>query len=144
MCSSDLNTMFKKVLIANRGAIATRIIRTLKKMQIGSVVLASDADRASLHVQEADEVIFLKGNIATETYLNVPIILEKPKNSGSTPFIPAMGFSVKMPALPKTANTSVLPLSAQNRNIFAISASNTPLVISPFKLKCRCYRVQVY
>ncbi|NCO14348.1 MAG: urea carboxylase [Thiomicrospira sp.] len=84
--------MFKKVLIANRGAIATRIIRTLKKMQIGSVVLASDADRASLHVQEADEVIFLKGNIATETYLNVPIILEKAQELGVDAIHPGYGF----------------------------------------------------
>lgn len=69
--------MFKKVLIANRGAIATRVIRTLKKMNIASVVLASDADRASLHVKEADEVIFLAGNVASETYLNVPYILSE-------------------------------------------------------------------
>ncbi|MBN2605933.1 MAG: urea carboxylase [Thiotrichales bacterium] len=84
--------MFKKVLIANRGAIATRIIRTLKKMNIASVVLASDADRASLHVKEADEVIFLKGNAATETYLNVPLILERAKALGVEAVHPGYGF----------------------------------------------------
>ncbi len=84
--------MFKKVLIANRGAIATRIIRTLKEMNITSVVLASDADHASLHVQQADEVIFLKGNVATETYLNVPLILEKARELGVEAIHPGYGF----------------------------------------------------
>ena len=84
--------MFKKILIANRGAIATRIIRTLKQMNIQSVVLASDADRASLHVQQADEVIFLKGNVATETYLNVPVILEKAQELGVEAIHPGYGF----------------------------------------------------
>ncbi len=84
--------MFKKVLIANRGAIATRIIRTLKEMGIKSVVLASDADRASLHVQQADEVIFLPGNAATETYLNVPLILAEATKLGVEAVHPGYGF----------------------------------------------------
>ncbi|QCU89932.1 urea carboxylase [Thiomicrorhabdus sediminis] len=84
--------MFKKVLIANRGAIATRIMRTLKKMNIASVALASDADRASLHVQQADEVIFLKGNTASETYLNVPFILAEAKRLGVDAVHPGYGF----------------------------------------------------
>ncbi|MBO1923768.1 urea carboxylase [Thiomicrorhabdus sp. 6S3-12] len=84
--------MFNKVLIANRGAIATRIIRTLKQMNIQSVVLASDADRASLHVREADEVIFLPGNVATETYLNVPFILEEAQRLGVEAVHPGYGF----------------------------------------------------
>jgi len=84
--------MFNKVLIANRGAIATRIIRTLKQMNIKSVVLASDADRASLHVQQADEVIFLPGNAATETYLNVPLILAEAIKLGVDAVHPGYGF----------------------------------------------------
>lgn len=84
--------MFNKVLIANRGAIATRIIRTLKQMNIKSVALASDADRASLHVQQADEVIFLPGNVATETYLNVPFILAEAIKLGVDAVHPGYGF----------------------------------------------------
>ncbi len=84
--------MFKKVLIANRGAIATRIIRTLRTMGIQSVVLASDADRTSLHVLEADEVISLPGNVATETYLNVPLILEHAQELGVEAIHPGYGF----------------------------------------------------
>jgi len=84
--------MFKKILIANRGAIATRIIRTLKQMGIKSVVLASDADRASLHVQQADEVIFLPGNVASETYMNVPLVLLEAINLGVDAVHPGYGF----------------------------------------------------
>jgi urea carboxylase len=84
--------MFKKVLIANRGAIATRIIRTLRTMGIQSVVLASDADRTSMHVLEADEVISLPGNVATETYLNVPLILEHAQELGVEAIHPGYGF----------------------------------------------------
>jgi len=84
--------MFNKVLIANRGALATRIIRTLKEMGIQSVVLASDADRASLHVKQADEVIFLPGNAVSETYLNVPLILAEATKLGVDAVHPGYGF----------------------------------------------------
>ncbi len=62
--------MFSKVLIANRGAIACRIIRTLREMGIGSVVVYSDADRDSLHVSRADQAICLGEGPARETYLD--------------------------------------------------------------------------
>ncbi|MDX1347667.1 MAG: urea carboxylase [Thiomicrorhabdus chilensis] len=84
--------MFSKVLVANRGAIATRIIRTLKKMNIRSVALASEVDHGSLHVQLADEVILLKGATATETYLNVPLILEEAKLLKVDAIHPGYGF----------------------------------------------------
>ncbi|MBS1236248.1 MAG: Acetyl-/propionyl-coenzyme carboxylase alpha chain, partial [Proteobacteria bacterium] len=61
--------MFKKVLIANRGAIACRIIRTLKKMGIVSVAVYSEADRHSLHVAQADEAICVGPAPAAESYL---------------------------------------------------------------------------
>lgn len=84
--------MFSKVLVANRGAIATRIMRTLKKMNIRSVALASEVDQGSLHVQMADEVILLKGATATETYLNVPLILEEALELGVEAIHPGYGF----------------------------------------------------
>jgi len=84
--------MFSKVLVANRGAIAARIIRTLKEMGIPSVALASEVDQGSLHVQMADEVIVLEGTIATETYLNVPLILDEALKRNVDAIHPGYGF----------------------------------------------------
>ena len=66
---------FDTVLIANRGAIATRIIRTLKSMGLRSVAVYSEADEGSLHVAMADEAVCIGGARATESYLNIPAII---------------------------------------------------------------------
>ena len=68
--------MFNKVLIANRGAIACRIIRTLKKMGIASVAVYSEADRQSLHVAQADEAVCIGPGPASESYLRYRRILD--------------------------------------------------------------------
>ena len=67
--------MFKKVLIANRGAIACRIIRTLKRMGIHSVAVYSEADKHSLHVMQADEAICIGAAPASESYLKQEVLL---------------------------------------------------------------------
>lgn len=73
--------MFDKVLIANRGAIACRVIRTLKKLGIQSVAVYSEADRDSLHVTLADEAIYIGDAPASQSYLNVDKILEVAKQN---------------------------------------------------------------
>lgn len=75
--------MFSKVLIANRGAIACRVIRTLKHLNIGSVAIYSEADSHSLHVVGADEAFSLGQGGATETYLDQDKILSIAKESGA-------------------------------------------------------------
>lgn len=84
--------LFNKVLIANRGEIALRIIRTLKKMGIISVAVYSEADATSLHVQEADEAYFIGNSPATESYLSISNILNAIEASGADAVHPGYGF----------------------------------------------------
>ncbi|MFH1496507.1 MAG: 5-oxoprolinase/urea amidolyase family protein, partial [Verrucomicrobiota bacterium] len=84
--------MFTKVLIANRGAIACRVIRTLKKMGVRSVAVYSEADAHSLHVAQADESVCIGPAPATESYLNFDKILGAAKATGAQAIHPGYGF----------------------------------------------------
>lgn len=84
--------MFHKVLIANRGAIAVRIERTLKKMGVGSVAVYAKADRDSLHVLNADEAVFLGEGSAKETYLDVKKIIDAALSVKAEAIHPGYGF----------------------------------------------------
>ena len=84
--------MFDTVLIANRGEIACRIARTLKKMGIRSVAVYSDADRNSLHVSAADIAVPLGGQTAAESYLRGELIIAAAQETGAQAIIPGYGF----------------------------------------------------
>lgn len=84
--------MFNKVMIANRGAIAVRIERTLKKMGITSVAVYSQADQDSLHVNNADEAYFLGDGKVSETYLKTDLILKIAKEHNVDAIHPGYGF----------------------------------------------------
>jgi urea carboxylase len=84
--------MFKKVLIANRGAIACRIERTLRRMGIGSVAVYSTADRSSLHVLQADEAVLLGEAPAAASYLSFDAIFAAAKQTGAEAIHPGYGF----------------------------------------------------
>jgi acetyl-CoA carboxylase biotin carboxylase subunit len=84
--------MFKKILVANRGEIAVRVIRACREMGIPSVAVFSDADRASLHALKADEAYPIGPAAATESYLNFSRILEVAKRSGADAIHPGYGF----------------------------------------------------
>ncbi|MEP7222769.1 MAG: urea carboxylase [Novosphingobium sp.] len=84
--------MFSKVLIANRGAIACRIIRTLAEMGVGSVAVFSDADAGSLHVAQADEALRIGPAPASDSYLNIPAIIAAARESGAQAIHPGYGF----------------------------------------------------
>lgn len=84
--------MFNKVLIANRGAIAVRIERTLKKMGVGSVAVYSKADRDSLHVKNADETVFLGEGNVKDTYLDGSKIIEAALKTKAQAIHPGYGF----------------------------------------------------
>jgi propionyl-CoA carboxylase alpha chain len=82
----------KKVLIANRGEIARRVIRTLKKMGIASVAIYSDADRNAPHVLEADEAVYVGQSPSAESYLKQDVILQYCKELGVDGIHPGYGF----------------------------------------------------
>ena len=84
--------MFKKVLIANRGEIAIRVIRTLREMGIGSVAVYSQADHSSLHVRLADEAVCIGPAMARESYLSIPAIISAAKITGADAIHPGYGF----------------------------------------------------
>ena len=82
----------KKVLVANRGEIARRVIRTLKKMNIASVAVYSDADANAPHVLEADEAVYLGKSPSAESYLRQDVILDYCKKLKVDGIHPGYGF----------------------------------------------------
>jgi acetyl-CoA carboxylase, biotin carboxylase subunit len=84
--------MFKRILIANRGEIAVRIIRACRELGIESVAIFSDADRASLHVREADFAVNVGAPPAVESYLNTQRIIETASRTGAEAVHPGYGF----------------------------------------------------
>ena len=84
--------MFEKVLIANRGVIACRIIRTLRRMGIGSVAVFSEADAGSLHVEQADEAVCIGPAAASASYLNGGSVIEAARATGAQAIHPGYGF----------------------------------------------------
>ena len=88
----DPIAMFNKVLVANRGAIACRVIRTLKKMGIQAVAIYSEADADSMHVAMADEAVCVGPAPVVSSYLNVQRILDAARSTGAQAVHPGYGF----------------------------------------------------
>src|SRR5260370_14982069 len=113
--------MFDKVFIANRGEIACRIIRTLKRLRMGSVAVYSDADRNSLHVAQADESVRLGAGPAAETYLRHDKILEAARATGAAAIHPGYGFLSENSGFAEACHAAgmviFLPTPAPNRDL---------------------------
>ena len=89
--------MFKKILIANRGEIACRVIKTARKMGIATVAIHSDADRRALHVQMADEAVHIGPSPASESYIVIERVMDAIRRTGAEAVHPGYGFLSENP-----------------------------------------------
>ncbi|WP_281826735.1 acetyl-CoA carboxylase biotin carboxylase subunit [Jannaschia rubra] len=89
--------MFKKILIANRGEIACRVIKTARRMGIATVAVYSDADRSALHVQMADEAVHIGPSPANQSYIVIDRILDAVRQTGAEAVHPGYGFLSENP-----------------------------------------------
>ena len=109
-------TKMNKILIANRGEIAVRVMRTARRMGIATVAVYSDADRDALHVREADEAVHIGPAPAAESYLLIDRIIDAAKQTGADAIHPGYGFLSENPAFVRAcqeANVTFIGPSAE-------------------------------
>jgi acetyl-CoA carboxylase biotin carboxylase subunit len=104
--AATIEAVFRKVLVANRGEIALRVMRTLREMGIRSVAVYSDADRAALHVRKADEAAHIGPAPSLESYLNTARILEAARRHNVEAIHPGYGFLSENAAFAKACENA--------------------------------------
>ena len=111
--------MFKRILIANRGEIACRIIKTARRMGIKTVAVFSEADRDALHVEMADDAVFIGPPTAAESYLIIDKIINACKQTGAEAVHPGYGFLSEREAFPKALSAAGIVFIGPNPKAIA-------------------------
>jgi propionyl-CoA carboxylase alpha chain len=111
--------MFKKILIANRGEIACRVIKTARRMGINTVAVYSEADRDALHVEMADEAVLIGPPPAAESYLSIEKIVEACRKTGAEAVHPGYGFLSEREAFPRALSQSGIVFIGPNPDAIA-------------------------
>ena len=112
--------MFKKILIANRGEIAVRIIKACQELGISSVAVYSEADRESLHVQLASEAVCLGPPPAIESYLNMDKIIQAARQAGAEAIHPGYGFLAENSEFARSCEKEKLVFIGPNSKALAL------------------------
>jgi propionyl-CoA carboxylase alpha chain len=111
--------MFEKILIANRGEIACRVIKTARRMGIKTVAVYSDADRDALHVEMADEAVHIGPALASQSYLDIDKIIDACKRTGAQAVHPGYGFLSEREAFPKALEAAGIVFIGPNPHAIA-------------------------
>jgi len=111
--------MFGKILIANRGEIACRVIRTARRMGIATVAVYSEADRDALHVEMADEAVAIGPAPAAQSYLVIDRIVEAARQTGAEAVHPGYGFLSERPAFPEALEAAGIAFIGPNPRAMA-------------------------
>ena len=117
---------FQKLLIANRGEIACRIIRTARRMGLTTVVVLSEADRDAMHVDLADEAVLIGPAPAKDSYLHIEAIIDAARTTGAEAIHPGYGFL--------SENADFAQACAEAGLIWSLGDGGSSLTVGPFKL----------
>src|SRR3546814_4749502 len=112
--------MFKKILIANRGGIACRIIKTARRMGIATVAVYSDADAGGKHVRMADEAVRIGPAASAESYLRIDRIVDACRQTGAEAVHPCFGFLSESAAFAERSEEHTSELQSLMRISYAV------------------------